>query len=183
MIAFRVVSQVALTCAPSCTRSYGWTKSLDPGVHSKLSRKSPAGLRTGTYGVLGGWTARSGLSRAVDYKAKAFRASCTHARTRHALSLDSAPHALPLVRRVCGGGGALHKGRVADEFTGKLCVEPPEPRARGGVGPARTRRARVAPPVAARPAPHPGPRPGRASPSTSQARTAPCFPIRGSPTW
>eukprot|EP00958_Prasinococcus_capsulatus_P018467 scaffold2161_cov225-Prasinococcus_capsulatus_cf.AAC.2 len=37
-------------------------------------------------------------------KAKAFRASCTHARTRHALSLDSAPHALPLVRRVCGGG-------------------------------------------------------------------------------
>eukprot|EP00957_Ditylum_brightwellii_P112515 8577571-Ditylum_brightwellii.AAC.1 len=37
-------------------------------------------------------------------KAKAFRASCTHARTRHALCLDGAPHALPLVRCVCGGG-------------------------------------------------------------------------------
>eukprot|EP00958_Prasinococcus_capsulatus_P005049 scaffold479_cov376-Prasinococcus_capsulatus_cf.AAC.17 len=58
------------------------------------------------------------------------------------------------------GQGALHKGRVADEFTGRLYVKPPEPRARDGVGPAKARRARVALPVAARPARHQSPGPG-----------------------
>eukprot|EP00958_Prasinococcus_capsulatus_P023731 scaffold3597_cov395-Prasinococcus_capsulatus_cf.AAC.3 len=69
----------------------------------------------------------------------------------------------------------------ADELTGKVCVEPPEPRADDGVRPARARRARVTPLVAARPAPRTDPRPGAPSPPRRGPAQPHAFPSEESP--